>query len=81
MKMVSHIQQIQTTGFALSRKHVQILASKPAQKLGIKYRFCVAKGRAGRDWFVLFMRRCPETSVRMAEGCVNGADGRDSHIL
>jgi hypothetical protein len=52
----------------LSRDDVQILAFKLAQKLGIKHRFCVAEGRAGKDWSASFMRRYLETSVREAEG-------------
>jgi transposase-like protein len=68
MEMVSHIQQKQAAGFALSRKDVQILAFKLAQKLGIKHRFCVAEGRAVKNWFASFMRRHPEISVRNAEG-------------
>jgi hypothetical protein len=32
IKMASHIQQMQTAGFALSRKDVQILAFKLTQK-------------------------------------------------
>jgi hypothetical protein len=68
IEMASHIQQMQAAGFALSRKGVQILSFKLAQKLGIKHRFCIAKGRAGKDWFASFMRRHPEISVRKAEG-------------
>jgi hypothetical protein len=67
MKMVSHNQQMQA-GFALSKKDVQILAFKLAQMLSIKHRFCVVKGQAGKDWFVSFMRRCPEIIVRRAQG-------------
>jgi hypothetical protein len=37
MKMVSHIQQMQAAGIALSRKDVQILAFKLTQKLGITH--------------------------------------------
>jgi hypothetical protein len=68
MKMVSHNQQMQDAGFALSKKDVQILAFKLAQKLGIKHRYCVLKGQAGKNWFASFMRRHPEISVRRAEG-------------
>jgi hypothetical protein len=68
IKMASHIQQMQVAGFALSRKNVQILAFKVAQKLGIKYRFYVAEGRAVKDWLVSFMRRHPEINVRKAGG-------------
>jgi hypothetical protein len=68
LKMSSHIQQMQAAGFALSRRDVQILAFKLVQKLGIKYRFCVAEGRAVKDWFASFMRRHSEISVRKAEG-------------
>jgi hypothetical protein len=66
--MAWHIQQMQAADFALSRKDVQILAFKLAQKLGIKHRFCVAEGRGGKDWFASFMRRHSEISVRKAEG-------------
>jgi hypothetical protein len=55
-------------GVGLSRKDVQILAFKLAQKLGINYRFCVAKGRDGEDLFASYMRRHSEISVRKAEG-------------
>jgi transposase-like protein len=37
IKMVSHIQQMQAAVFALSRKDVQILSFKLAQKLCIKH--------------------------------------------
>jgi hypothetical protein len=59
---------MQAAGFALSRKDVQMLAFKLAQKLGIKHRSCVAKGRAEKDWFISFMKRHHEIRVRMAEG-------------
>jgi hypothetical protein len=58
---------MQTAGFAQSRKYIKTLASKLAEKSGIKYRFCVAEGRAAKDWFASFVRRHREISVKKAE--------------
>jgi hypothetical protein len=64
---MSHIQQMQGAGFALSRKNVQILTFKLAQRLGIKRRFCVVKDRAGRLVCVVYETTSGNRSVRRAE--------------
>ncbi|KAJ4436168.1 hypothetical protein ANN_18798, partial [Periplaneta americana] len=75
-KLLTHIQKMQEVGFAPTRNDVKIMAFKMAQKLGIKHRFSVHKGQAGKDWFNSFMRRHPEISIRKAEGVsLNRAQG------
>lgn len=67
-KLVDHIKKLQQRGFAPSRRDVQEMAFCLAEKLGVKHRFNTELERAGTHWFLSFMKRHKDLSIRMAEG-------------
>ena len=66
------IKELARVGFPLSREEVRKLAFEFAEKNGLKG-FSEKKGKAGYYWFVGFMTRHPEISVRKTEFvCIPG---------
>ncbi|KAJ3639912.1 hypothetical protein Zmor_003240 [Zophobas morio] len=67
-KLVAHIRNLQSAGFAPSRKTLRQLAYNLAKSMGLQGRFNNTKKIAGNDWLKLFMRRNPTLSIRQSEG-------------
>lgn len=67
-KLVLHIQKLQASGFAPTRKTVKTLAYQLAIKMGKKTNFNDERKTAGKDWFCNFLRRNPELSIRKPQG-------------
>lgn len=68
LKLVTHIKKLQQRGFAPGRRDVQEIAFNLAEKLGKKHKFNKELGRAGTHWFLSFMERHKDLSIRKAEG-------------
>ncbi|KAB0790264.1 hypothetical protein PPYR_03907 [Photinus pyralis] len=66
--LVKYIQNMEKHGFAITSVDVKKLAFSFATKNNIPHNFNIDKKQAGHDWFVSFMQRHPELSIRKAQG-------------
>lgn len=67
-RLVRHIQNLSSVGFAPDRQTVRVLAYKFAEKLNISHKFSKECEMAGYAWLNSFLRRNPELTIRQAEG-------------
>lgn len=66
-KLVLHINKLQKSGFAPTRKEVRVMAYKLASQLKLRHNFNNELGMAGEEWLQLFLHRNPELTIRKAE--------------
>ncbi|CAH2011201.1 unnamed protein product [Acanthoscelides obtectus] len=66
--LVNYIQNMEKHGFALTSIDVKKLAFSFAVQNNIPNNFNIDKKQAGHDWFVSFMQRHQELSIRKAQG-------------
>ncbi|XP_076455493.1 uncharacterized protein LOC143290089 [Babylonia areolata] len=66
-ELVTTILDLERSFLGLSRNDVMSLAFDLAEKHQIPHSFNKEKGRAGKDWFRMFLRRHPNLSLRQPE--------------